>query len=69
MIASDQQHLNINSSIILVSIIILLLTILTFFYFDLPHPKEFHFQELVFLGIAVLVLDGIYIHPSLTQKK
>ena len=37
------QHLNIWSSIILVTLTILILTILTFYHYDIPHPEKLHF--------------------------
>jgi len=40
----SSQYLNLNSSIILVSLITLILIILTFFYIDLPHSGELHFH-------------------------
>ncbi len=40
----SSQHLSIQSSIILVSLIIIILAILTIYYIDLPHPAELHFH-------------------------
>ena len=37
------QHLNIWSSILLVTLTILILTILTFYHYDIPHPEKLHF--------------------------
>jgi two-component system sensor histidine kinase RegB len=40
----SSQYLNIYSSITLVLLVTLILSILTFFYFELPHPGELHFH-------------------------
>ena len=40
----SSQYLHFISSIVLVSLIIMVLILLTFFYYDLPHPGEFHFH-------------------------
>ncbi len=40
----SSQYLNIKSNIIQVIVVILTLTILTFWYYDLPHPGELHFH-------------------------
>ena len=65
----SSQYLNLYSSIILVTIIILILTILSFFYFDLPHPEKFHFHAPNFylyaiplsivIGLLFLVYFGV----------
>ena len=65
----SSQYLNIYSSIILVSLIILILTILTFYYIDLPHPSELHFHApdyylyaihiSIIIGLLFLVYFGV----------
>ena len=65
----SSQYLNINSSIILVFLIILILSILTFFYFELPHPGSLHFHApnyylyaiptSIVIGLVFLVYFGI----------
>ena len=65
----SSQYLNLYSSIILVSIIIIILAILSFFYFDLPHPKEIHFHVpnyylyaiplSIVIGLIFLVYFGV----------
>ena len=65
----SSQYLNLYSSIILVSIIIIILAILSFFYFDLPHPKEIHFHVpnyylyaiplSIVIGLLFLVYFGV----------
>ena len=63
------QHLNIWSSIVLVSFTSLILVILTFFYYELPHPAESHFHApeyylysipiSIFIGLIFLVYFGV----------
>ena len=63
------QHLNIWSSIVLVSFTSLILVILTFFYYELPHPAELHFHApeyylysipiSIFIGLIFLVYFGV----------
>ena len=63
------QHLNIWSSIVLVSFTSLILVILTFFYYELPHPEELHFHApgyylysipiSIFIGLIFLVYFGV----------
>ena len=63
------QYLNIWSSVILVLFTILILTILTFFYFQLPHPEILHFHApeyylysipiSIFIGLIFLVYFGV----------
>ncbi len=63
------QHLNIWSSIILVSFTSLILVILTFFYYELPRPAELHFHApeyylysipiSIFIGLIFLVYFGV----------
>ena len=63
------QHLNIWSSIVLVSFTSLILVILTFFYYELPHPTELHFHApeyylysipiSIFIGLIFLVYFGV----------
>ena len=65
----SSQHLNLHSCIILVSIIVLILSLLSFFYFDLPHPKKLHFHVpnyylyaiplSLIIGLLFLVYFGI----------
>ena len=55
------QYLNIWSSIILVTLTILILTILTFYYHDLPHPEKLHFYAPSFYlySIPISILIGL----------
>jgi len=57
----SSQHLNIYSSIILVSLIILILSILTFYYNELPHPGESHFHvpNYYLFAIPVSIVIGL----------
>ena len=65
----SSQYLNLHSCIILVSIIVLILFFLSFFYFDLPHPENFHFHTpdyylyaipiSIVIGLLFLVYFGI----------
>ena len=64
----SSQYLNKSSSIILVIFTTLSLVLLTFFYFDLPHPDELHFHTpnyylfsipiAIFIGLTFLVYFG-----------
>ena len=64
----SSQYLNKSISIILVVITTLALALLTFFYFDLPHPDELHFHTpnyylysipvAIFIGLNFLVYFG-----------
>ena len=49
----SSQYLNLYSSIILVLLISIILFILTFFYFELPHPGELHFHAPVYYIYAI----------------
>ena len=55
------QHLNIWSSIILVTLTILILTILTFYHYDIPHPEKLHFYAPSFYlySIPLSILIGL----------
>ncbi len=57
----SSQYLSIKSSVILVFFTVLILIILTFFYFKLPHPKEFHFHvpDYYLYAIPVSILIGL----------
>ncbi len=57
----SSQYLNIYSSIVLVLLIVLILNILTFFYFDLPHPGEIHFHapDYYLYAIPVSIIIGL----------
>ena len=57
----SSQHLNIKSSIILVSTTTALLTFLAFFYEDLPNPKISHFDWPVYYlySIPIAILIGL----------
>jgi len=60
----SSQYLNIYSSVILVLLIILNLTILSLFYFDLPHPGELHFHAPYYYLYAIpisLVIGLIFL--------
>ena len=63
------QYLNIWSSVILVTFTSLILIILTFFYYELPHPETLHFHApeyylysipiSIFIGLIFLVYFGV----------
>ena len=63
------QQLNISSSVILAIYTALILIILTFFYYDLPHPETLHFHApgyylysiplSIFIGLVFLVYFGL----------
>ncbi len=63
------QYLNIGSSIILVTLTILILTILTFYHYDIPHPEKLHFYApsfylysiplSIFIGLIFLVYFAV----------
>ena len=65
----SSQYLNITSNIIQVIFITLTLFILSFFYYDLPHPGELHFHApdyylyaiplSIFIGLVFLVYFGV----------
>ena len=57
----SSQYLNIYSSIILVSLIIFILAILTFYYQELPHPGELHFHapDYYLIGIPISIVIGL----------
>ncbi len=65
----SSQYLNIWSSVILASFTSMILIILTFFYYDLPHPEELHFHApeyflysipiSIFIGLIFLVYFGV----------
>ena len=65
----SSQYLNITSNIIQVIFVILTLIILSFFYYDLPHPGELHFHApnyylyaipvSIIIGLLFLVYFGI----------
>ena len=57
----SSQYLSIKSSIILVCFTVLILIILTFFYYKLPHPAEFHFHVpgYYLYAIPVSILIGL----------
>jgi len=65
----SSQYLNIWSSVILVLFIVLILLFLSFFYFQLPHPNEIHFNVSnyylqampisIFIGLIFLVYFGV----------
>ncbi len=65
----SSQYLNIGSSIILVTLTITILFIITFFYFELPHPEVLHFHApnyylysipvSIFIGLVFLVYFGV----------
>ena len=57
----SSQYLNIYSSIILVTLIILILSILTFYYIDLPHPGEFDFHapDYYLFAIPASIIIGL----------
>ena len=55
------QYLNIYSSVLLVFLIILILTFLSFFYKELPHPEEIHFHvpDYYLYAIPLSILIGL----------
>ena len=57
----SSQYLNITSNIIQVIITILTLSILSFFYYDLPHPGELHFHapDYYLYAIPLSILIGL----------
>jgi len=57
----SSQYLNLYSSIILVLIIIAVLTLLCFFYFDLPHPEKLHFHvpDFYLYAVPISIVIGL----------
>ena len=57
----SSQYLNIKSNIIQVLFVIFTLIILTFFYYDLPHPGELHFHapNYYLYGIPTSITVGL----------
>ena len=57
----SSQYLHFLSSIILVAFIIIILIILTFFSYDLPHPGELHFHtpDYYLYAIPISVIIGL----------
>jgi len=57
----SSQYLDIKSNIIQVVLIILILSILSFFYQDLPHPGELHFHapNYYLYGIPISITIGL----------
>ena len=57
----SSQYLNLNSSIALVSLIILILTVLTFYYIELPHPRGLHFHapDYYLFAIPISIIIGL----------
>ena len=57
----SSQYLSIKSSIILVCFTVLILIILTLFYYKLPHPAKFHFHvpDYYLYAIPVSILIGL----------
>ena len=57
----SSQYLHFLSSIILVIFITIILIVLTFFYYDLPHPGELHFHapDYYLYGIPISVMIGL----------
>jgi len=59
----SSQYLNITSNIIQVIFVILTLIILSFFYYDLPHPSEelhFHAPDYYLYGIPTSIIIGLF---------
>ena len=58
----SSQYLNITSNIIQVIFIILILIILSFFYYDLPHPGELHFHapDYYLYAIPISIIIGLF---------
>ena len=57
----SSQYLKIKSSVILVFLTMVILAILTFFYFKLPHPGEIHFHvpDYYLYAIPISILIGL----------
>ena len=65
----SSQYLKVKSSILLVTFTVLVLTILTFFHYELPQPKTFNFSVpeyylysipvSIFIGLVFLVYFGV----------
>jgi len=65
----SSQYLSLMSSVIIVAFITVVLIILSFFYFELPHPGELHFHIpdyylysiplSIFIGLSFLVYFGV----------
>ena len=57
----SSQYLSIKSSIMLVVLTISILILLTFFYFELPHPGEIHFHvpDYYLYAIPISILIGL----------
>ena len=57
----SSQYLSIKSSIILVCFTLLILLILTFFFYKLPHPDELHFHvpDYYLYAIPISILIGL----------
>ena len=57
----SSQYLHFLSSIILVLFITIILIVLTFFYYDLPHPGELHFHapDYYLYAIPISVIIGL----------
>mgnify|MGYP001438877749 CR=1 FL=1 len=57
----SSQYLTLNSSIFLSFIIIFILLIITFYYFDLPHPGELHFHapEYYLYAVPTSIIIGL----------
>ena len=70
----SSQYLNITSNVIQVIIIILTLAILSFFYYDLPHPGELHFHAPQYylyaipISIAIGLLFLVYFGVKFGQE-
>ena len=58
----SSQYLNIKSNIIQVLFVIFTLTILTFFYYNLPHPGELHFHapDYYLYAIPISIIIGLF---------
>ena len=58
----SSQYLNITSNIVQVIFTILTLAILSFFYYDLPHPGELHFHapDYYLYAIPVSIVIGLF---------
>ncbi|MAV05976.1 MAG: two-component sensor histidine kinase [Candidatus Pelagibacter sp.] len=76
----SSQHLNVISNVIQVILIIFVLIILSFFYYELPHPGELHFHApdyylyaipiSIIIGLVFLVYFGLkFGHESRIRKK
>ena len=58
----SSQYLHLYSSIIIVILITIILSFLTFYFYDLPHPSELHFHapDYYLYAIPVSIIIGLF---------